>query len=74
MIDFKKLVLRSSEETGGGNSCKLAAYDILDSVFLFGLSVLISLSLAYINYSSLTVTTVSPYNNLIILPMATTLL
>src|SRR5882762_5642083 len=49
------------------HQCKLAAYDIPDSASLFGLSVPISFSLAYVNYSSPTVTTVPPYNDLIIL-------
>ena len=47
--------------------CKLVAYDIPDSASYFGLSVLISLFLAYVDYGSLTVTTVPPYNDLIIL-------
>ena len=47
--------------------CKLAAYDVPDSTSYFGLSVPISLSLAYVDYGSLTVTTVPPYNDLIIL-------
>ena len=47
--------------------CKLAVYNIPDSTSLIGLSVLISLSLAYVDYGSLTVTTIPPYNDLIIL-------
>src|ERR1700691_5622720 len=47
--------------------CKLAAYNISDSASLFGLSVPISLSLTYVNYGSLTVTTMPPYKDLIIL-------
>ena len=47
--------------------CKLAAYYIPDSASLFGLWVLISFSLAYVNYGSPTVTIIPLYNDLIIL-------
>ena len=53
--------------SGKNGQCKLAAYDIPDSASYFGLSVPIYLSLAYVVYGSLTVTTVPPYNDLIIL-------